>query len=57
MDAPLLKGEYIHEGGYHYYPKINDVKNILSEKNFTIIKENTSDGYHHFIAKKHTKIL
>lgn len=57
MNAPLLKGEYIHEGGYHYYPKINDVKNILSEKNFTIIKENTSDGYHHFIAKKHTKII
>lgn len=49
---PVVEWEYAHEGGYHYYPSIEKVKEWLNLSGFFIIKEGTSDGYEHFIVRK-----
>lgn len=52
MGLPVVEGEYAYEGGYHYYPTIEKVKTYLKNLKFTIVKENISDGYYHFIVRK-----
>ena len=52
MGLPIIEGEYAHEGGYHYYPSIEKVKEWIDRSSFKILKENASDGYHHFIIRK-----
>lgn len=52
MGFPVVEGEYAHEGGYHYYPSIEKVRGWINLSGFVILKENTSDGYEHFILKK-----
>lgn len=52
MGFPVVEGEYAHEGGYHYYPPIDKVKEWINLSGFVTVKENTSDGYEHFILKK-----
>lgn len=54
MGLPVVEGEHAHEGGYHYYPSIDKVKEWINLSGFIIVKENTSDGYKHFILKKHS---
>jgi len=54
MGLPVFEGEHAHEGGYHYYPSIDKVKEWINLSGFIIVKENTSDGYNHFILKKHS---
>lgn len=49
---PILYGEVAHEGGYHYYPDIEYVKDIIRNEGFTILMESTSEGYKHFIVEK-----
>ncbi len=49
---PIVYGEVAHEGGYHYYPEIEYVKNILKNECFKILKESISEGYHHFLVQK-----
>ena len=39
MDLPLVQGEWAHEGGYHYYPSIDQVKTWISEAGFTLLDE------------------
>ena len=52
MGLPIVKGEYILEGGYHYYPSIDEIKTLLISAKFNIFSENMSEGYHHFIVSK-----
>ncbi|WP_291582102.1 class I SAM-dependent methyltransferase [Clostridium sp. UBA6640] len=52
MELPVVEGEVAHTGGYHYYPDIEKVKAKLKELEFHIVKEDISDGYHHFIVRK-----
>lgn len=52
MGLPVIDGEYAHEGGYHYYPQVEKVKEWLNLSGFAIVKENTSEGYYHFIVRK-----
>ena len=52
MGLPIVKGEYVLEGGYHYYPSIDEIKNLLISAKFNIFSENISEGYHHFIVSK-----
>lgn len=49
---PVIYGEVAHEGGYHYYPEIEYVKNILENQCLTIVKEDVSEGYYHFLVQK-----
>jgi len=36
---PVVYGEVAHEGGYHYYPRIEQVRHWLMEAHFRIIDE------------------
>ncbi len=52
LGLPVIEGEYAHEGGYHYYPAIEEVKVWIKDIGFNMIKEGVSEGYYHFIVKK-----
>lgn len=52
MELPVVYGEVAHQGGYHYYPEINYIKELLKDAGFKVIEESISEGYHHFITKK-----
>ncbi|QTA37913.1 class I SAM-dependent methyltransferase [Thermosipho ferrireducens] len=52
MGLPIVEGEVVYNGGYHYYPPIKKVKEWLYEVGFKIIEEGLSDGYYHFLVKK-----
>jgi SAM-dependent methyltransferase len=49
---PIVEGEYAHSGGYHYYPRLEQVRAWLQAARFTVIEEGEGDGYHHFIVQK-----
>jgi SAM-dependent methyltransferase len=40
------------QGGYHYYPTMDQVRKWLGEAHFTIKEEAEGDEYHHFWAEK-----
>lgn len=50
---PVVYGEWVLEGGYHYYPKIDQVKEWLKLAHFRLINETVGDDYHHFLVQKH----
>ena len=52
MGLPVVHGESAHEGGYHYYPRIEQVKEWLHQAHFRQIDETVGDFYHHFIVQK-----
>jgi len=52
MGLPVVMGEWAHEGGYHYYPAIEQVRAWVQEAGFTIVAEGTGDGYEHFLMWK-----
>ena len=52
MGLPVVFGEFAHEGGYHYYPSIAQVKRWLDATRLVILDETIGDGYHHFIVKR-----
>ncbi len=49
---PIVLGEWAHEGGYHYYPPIEQVRAWAFAAGFSIIEEATGDGYEHFLVRK-----
>jgi SAM-dependent methyltransferase len=49
---PLVYGEWMEGEGYHYYPRIEQVKAWLAQANFTLIEEAVGDEYHHFLVEK-----
>lgn len=57
MGLPIVKGEFVHEGGYHYYPELDLAKNWISEAGFSVLKEDISEGYHHFVVKKESNLI
>lgn len=48
---PVVPGEYVKEGGYHYYPSIEQVRIWLDADGFGILEEAVGDGYHHILAR------
>lgn len=52
MGLPVVMGEVAHKGGYHYYPKIKDVREWVKAEGFQLVEETRGDGYHHFIVNK-----
>jgi len=50
---PVVYGEWVLEGGYHYYPKIDQVKEWLNLADFRLMDEIEVDEYHHFLVQKH----
>ncbi len=54
MGLPLVRGEWAHEGGYHYYPEPAAVRWWAEEASFEIVVERPGDGYRHFLLRKRT---
>jgi SAM-dependent methyltransferase len=52
MGFPVVYGEWAHEGGYHYYPEIEKVKEWVQLARFHLIDETVGDDYHHFLVQK-----
>ncbi|HHY34986.1 MAG TPA: class I SAM-dependent methyltransferase [Firmicutes bacterium] len=52
MGLPVVFGEYAHHGGYHYYPKPEQVEEWLSRAGFEILEKALGDGYLHYLARK-----
>jgi SAM-dependent methyltransferase len=52
MGLPVKYGEWANDDGYHYYPKIKQVKEWVKHAGFQLIKEDEADDYHHFLVQK-----
>jgi 2-polyprenyl-3-methyl-5-hydroxy-6-metoxy-1,4-benzoquinol methylase len=50
--APLVEGEVLEEGGYHYYPSTETARSWLIDHGFTASSETEGDGYHHFLLTR-----
>jgi len=50
---PVVYGEWAHEGGYHYYPKIEQVRDWLKLSRFHLTDEIEGVEYYHFLVQKH----
>lgn len=48
---PLVAGEIVENGSYHYYPTMEQVHMWLHEAQFSILHEMAGDGYHHLLAR------
>jgi len=49
---PVVYGEWAREGFYHYYPKIEHVKEWVRGAQFHLIEDTFGDEYHHFLVQK-----
>jgi len=50
---PLVAGEWVLlEGGYHYYPRIERVREWARLAQFRPVEETIGDFYHHFLVRK-----
>jgi SAM-dependent methyltransferase len=52
LGLPLVRGEWAHEGGNHYYPELGRVRAWLVDAEFTVRAEETGDGYFHILAAR-----
>jgi 2-polyprenyl-3-methyl-5-hydroxy-6-metoxy-1,4-benzoquinol methylase len=52
MGLPVVHGEWINDGVYHYYPSMSQVREWLGQAGFEPVDEGEGDGYHHFVARK-----
>jgi SAM-dependent methyltransferase len=52
LDLPLVYGEYAHHGGYHHYPKEEQVQAWFANAGFKVLETREDDGYKHYLAKK-----
>lgn len=52
IGLPVVYGEWINDGVYHYYPSMSQVRGWLGQAGFELIEEGEGDGYHHFITRK-----
>jgi cyclopropane fatty-acyl-phospholipid synthase-like methyltransferase len=50
--APLVEGEVLEEGAYHFYPSIDRARSWLTEHGFTVTSQTEGDGYHHFVLAR-----
>lgn len=52
MGLPVVEGEHAHEGGYHYYPALSQVREWIAAAGLTALHDAEGDGYYHMIAQK-----
>ncbi len=46
---PIVSGEYLKDGGYHYYPELSQVRSWVEASGMIIVGEATGDGYYHLL--------
>lgn len=51
-DPRQLPGELLEDGGYHYYPPRDRVRDWLAAAGFTVRDEQEADGYWHFLLAR-----
>jgi len=51
-ESALTSNDGEDEGGYHYYPSMDQVRKWLEEASFTIKEEAEADDYHHFWVER-----
>ncbi len=51
LGLPVVEGEWAHEGGYHYYPAIEQVGVWMRDAGFERIEEQYGDDYYHLLAR------
>jgi hypothetical protein len=49
VDAPLVTGEVVSGGAYHYYPSVADAVTVLREGGFRVDELLEGDGYAHVL--------
>jgi SAM-dependent methyltransferase len=52
ITAPLVEGEVLEDGAYHFYPQVDTARSWLTEHGFTVTSETEGDGYHHFLLTR-----
>jgi SAM-dependent methyltransferase len=52
VSEPLVEGEVLEGGAYHFYPPIDTARSWLTEHGFTVTSETEGDGYHHFLVAR-----
>ena len=49
---PVVEGEWVHEGAYHYYPTVQQVRAWVEAAGFVFVDGGDGDGYHHVLARR-----
>lgn len=49
---PVVEGEWVHDGAYHYYPAMEQVRIWVEAAGFDIVDETEGDGYDHLLIRK-----
>lgn len=52
LGLPIVYGEWVSEGGYHYYPQIEQVRGWIEQARFRLVAEAVGDDYHHFLVQR-----
>jgi len=52
LGLPLVEGEQAHEGGYHYYPSLEQARQWTQEAGFDLLAEAEEHEYYHFLVRK-----
>lgn len=52
LGLPVVEGEWAHEGGYHYYPPLEDVLAWIHEAGFEVLEAGWGDGYEHYVLQR-----
>jgi len=53
LKLPVVHGEWINDGVYHYYPSMEQVREWIQQAGFDFLEEGEGDGYHHFLVQRH----
>jgi ubiquinone/menaquinone biosynthesis C-methylase UbiE len=52
MGLPVVYGEWAHEEGYHYYPRLEQVEEWIRQAGFRLVDEALRDEYQHYLVQK-----
>lgn len=50
LGLPVVWGEHVHHGGYHYYPTDAQVHQWLADAGFAVIEQAVGDDYLHILC-------
>ena len=52
LGLPVVYGEWINDGVYHYYPSLEQVREWIQQAGLVILEEGEGDSYYHFLMRK-----
>jgi hypothetical protein len=54
LGLPVVHGEaeWLDDGGYHYYPEMEQVRAWVAQAGFDVIDEQADEEYHHYVVQK-----